>query len=104
MLIAAWRSRPGGDSSAMSFVGFPRGILKPVAGVWRFLSRDSILPAGVRSIPEWLLLRLDGKIAFMTGAGSGIGEEIARLFAAQGASCVIADVDEESGRKFADEL
>jgi NAD(P)-dependent dehydrogenase (short-subunit alcohol dehydrogenase family) len=35
------------------------------------------------------LLRLDGKVAFVTGAGAGIGEAIAKLFAQQGATSVI---------------
>lgn len=47
--------------------------------------------------------RLDGKAAIVTGAGSGIGLAIARLFAAEGARVVVADV---SGREaaVADEL
>lgn len=38
------------------------------------------------------MFRLDGKVAFVTGAGSGIGEAIARLFASQGAIVLVADV------------
>ena len=36
------------------------------------------------------MFRLDDKIAFVTGAGSGIGREIALLFARQGAIAVVA--------------
>ena len=50
------------------------------------------------------MFRLDSKTAFVTGAGSGIGEEIARLFAAQGANCVVADIDEAQGRAVANDL
>jgi len=50
------------------------------------------------------MFRLDGKVAFITGAGSGIGEEIAKAFAAQGARVVVADIDEEGGRRVAGEI
>jgi len=36
--------------------------------------------------------RLDGKVAIVTGAARGMGEAIVRLFAAEGASVVVADV------------
>jgi NAD(P)-dependent dehydrogenase (short-subunit alcohol dehydrogenase family) len=38
------------------------------------------------------MARLDGKVAVITGAGSGIGRVAASLFAAEGASVVVADV------------
>jgi 2-keto-3-deoxy-L-fuconate dehydrogenase len=50
------------------------------------------------------MLRLDGKVAFITGAGSGIGEQIARLFSKQGAAVVLADVDEAGLRRVAAEI
>lgn len=39
--------------------------------------------------------RLDGKVAIVTGAGSGIGRASAQLFAAEGASVIAADINEE---------
>ncbi len=50
------------------------------------------------------MFRLDKKIAFVTGAGSGIGESIARLFAQQGAHVVLADVRENAARQVAAEI
>ncbi|KAJ0976444.1 hypothetical protein J5N97_018409 [Dioscorea zingiberensis] len=47
------------------------------------------------------ILRLEGKVAIITGAASGIGEATARLFAAHGARVVIADVQDELGQAVA---
>jgi NAD(P)-dependent dehydrogenase (short-subunit alcohol dehydrogenase family) len=48
--------------------------------------------------------RLDGKRAVITGAASGIGEATARLFASEGASVLLADVDTGRGSRLASEL
>ncbi len=50
------------------------------------------------------VFRLDGKTALVTGAGSGIGEQIARLFARQGAGVVIGEVDERHGTQVAEAI
>jgi 2-keto-3-deoxy-L-fuconate dehydrogenase len=50
------------------------------------------------------MFRLDGKAALVTGAGSGIGREIARLFAGQGAAVAIGEVDEAAGARVAVEI
>jgi NAD(P)-dependent dehydrogenase (short-subunit alcohol dehydrogenase family) len=47
---------------------------------------------------------LRGRLALVTGAGQGIGREIARAFAAAGARVIVADRNRDSGVTVADEL
>ena len=44
-------------------------------------------------------MRLENKVALITGASSGIGREAALLFAIEGASVVVADVDDKGGQE-----
>ncbi|MCL5965184.1 MAG: glucose 1-dehydrogenase [Deinococcus sp.] len=46
-------------------------------------------------------MRLNDKVALITGAGSGIGRETALLFAQEGAAIVVADVNDTGGQETA---
>jgi NAD(P)-dependent dehydrogenase (short-subunit alcohol dehydrogenase family) len=48
--------------------------------------------------------KLSGRIAVVTGAASGIGRGCAELFASEGATVVVADLQEEAGRELADAI
>jgi NAD(P)-dependent dehydrogenase (short-subunit alcohol dehydrogenase family) len=48
--------------------------------------------------------RLDGKVALITGAGSGIGRESALLFSAEGAAVVVVDRDDNGGQETVDSV
>ncbi|MBV9842140.1 MAG: SDR family oxidoreductase [Sphingomonadaceae bacterium] len=48
--------------------------------------------------------RVEGKVALVTGAASGIGEACATLLAREGASVVVTDIRQEAGRGVADAI
>ncbi|MEX0779001.1 MAG: glucose 1-dehydrogenase [Balneolales bacterium] len=50
------------------------------------------------------MFSLNNKQAVVTGAGSGIGKTIARIFAKQGAKVFILDLNKEAGSKLVDEI
>jgi len=49
-------------------------------------------------------MRLQNKVALVTGARTGIGEAIAKLFALEGATVVVTDIDELAARRVAMEI
>ncbi len=48
--------------------------------------------------------RFDGQIALITGAATGIGRVIAERFASEGATAIIADINEKSGTEAVDAI
>ena len=48
--------------------------------------------------------RLQGKVALVTGAGSGIGEATAKRFAEEGARVVVADLNTTGAERVAKEI
>ncbi|GMK47932.1 MULTISPECIES: glucose 1-dehydrogenase [Paenibacillus] len=49
-------------------------------------------------------MRLEGKVAIITGAGTGIGKSTALRFAKEGAKVVVTDINEASVKQTADEV
>lgn len=50
------------------------------------------------------MFTLDGKIAAVTGGGSGIGRAVAKIFSKQGATVHIIDVSADNAQQVADEI
>ena len=49
-------------------------------------------------------MRLTDKVAIITGAGSGLGEAVARRFASEGASLLICDRNAQAVEALSNEL
>src|SRR3954468_16061193 len=67
-------------------------------------SGDPWQPEKVAGSREEHRMRLEGKVAIVSGAASGMGAATARRFAKEGAKVVIADMLEEEGRVVANDI
>lgn len=61
-------------------------------------------PHDVNAAKGFRMGKLDGRVVIVTGAARGQGEQEARLFAAEGARVVVADVLDDQGEALAKEL
>ena len=67
----------------------------------RSIGQDVMIGIMLDSAEDRNMPRLDGRIAFITGAGTGIGRATALLFAREGARVAIAEIDGKSGEETA---
>ena len=49
-------------------------------------------------------MNFDGKVVIVTGAGGGIGEGYAKIFAGKGMKVAVAEINEQQGQRVADEI
>jgi NAD(P)-dependent dehydrogenase (short-subunit alcohol dehydrogenase family) len=64
-------------------------------------TKSADVPASATTAATTVGRPLEGKVALVTGAGSGIGEAIARLIAQRGGQVVIADISKDAANRAA---
>src|SRR5687768_3843879 len=88
--------------------GACQGVLESVSTLmttgWRTITRSTARRANIcpMIVPSWrrspdMSRRLEGKVAIVTGAASGMGRAGATLFAREGAKVVVADISDQKG-------
>jgi NAD(P)-dependent dehydrogenase (short-subunit alcohol dehydrogenase family) len=67
-------------------------------------SHQQAIPAAKKGYEGNIDMRLANKIAMITGAGAGMGEATALLFAREGARVAVLDIDAANARRVADQI
>src|SRR5687768_16408176 len=85
----------------------------PVTGPCAPTSATNVLPECRKGVPgcrrrqrskEISMDRLEGRVALITGAASGVGRATAERLAREGAAVVITDIQDEAGAAAAKEI
>ena len=98
---AILRLRRGGSGA----YGMARGVDSgPAGGPGRPPRADHLHPPPSAAERGMIMGRLDGKIAIITGAASGIGQATARRVAAEGARTVVADLNADGAKQVAEAI
>lgn len=65
---------------------------------------DDVVFRGVKGLPILERMRLDGKVAYVTGGGQGIGRAFAHALGEAGAKVAVVDLDHDKADAVAKEL
>src|SRR6478752_5123373 len=71
--------------------GHPRLLLLAIK-TWMAVTGTAVTAEDKRRYGRTIMGLLDGKVALITGAGGGLGEAYAKLFAREGAAVVVNDL------------